>query len=70
MRVEDDSSVASNDHGIDVPAVEDPERNQFIRERTPMGRWGQPHELAGAVIFLHQHDAHVADVGVRGAGLD
>jgi NAD(P)-dependent dehydrogenase (short-subunit alcohol dehydrogenase family) len=34
------------------PVFEDPERNQFIRERTPMGRWGQPHELAGAVIFL------------------
>ena len=34
------------------PVFEDPERNQFIRERTPMGRWGQPYELAGAVIFL------------------
>ena len=34
------------------PVFEDPERNRFIRERTPMGRWGQPHELAGAVIFL------------------
>lgn len=28
------------------------ERNRFVIERTPMGRWGQPHELAGAVIFL------------------
>jgi NAD(P)-dependent dehydrogenase (short-subunit alcohol dehydrogenase family) len=34
------------------PLFEDPERNRFISERTPMGRWGQPHELAGAVIFL------------------
>jgi NAD(P)-dependent dehydrogenase (short-subunit alcohol dehydrogenase family) len=34
------------------PVFDDPERNRFIRERTPMGRWGQPHELAGAVIFL------------------
>jgi len=34
------------------PLFEDPERNSFITERTPMGRWGQPHELAGAVIFL------------------
>ena len=34
------------------PLFEDPERRQFISERTPMGRWGQPHELAGAVIFL------------------
>ena len=31
---------------------EDPERNRFITERTPMGRWGQPHELAGAVLFF------------------
>ncbi|MCC7366346.1 MAG: glucose 1-dehydrogenase [Dehalococcoidia bacterium] len=34
------------------PLFEDPERKDFISERTPMGRWGQPHELAGAVIFL------------------
>ena len=34
------------------PLFEDPDRNRFITERTPMGRWGQPHELAGAVIFL------------------
>ena len=31
---------------------EDPERKAFIEERTPAGRWGQPHELAGAIIFL------------------
>ena len=34
------------------PLFEDPERHDFITRRTPMGRWGQPHELAGAVIFL------------------
>ncbi len=34
------------------PLFEDAERNAFITSRTPMGRWGQPHELAGAVIFL------------------
>jgi NAD(P)-dependent dehydrogenase (short-subunit alcohol dehydrogenase family) len=34
------------------PLFDDPERNAFITERTPMGRWGQPHELAGAVLFL------------------
>ena len=34
------------------PLYDDPERKAFIEERTPMGRWGQPHELAGAVIFL------------------
>ncbi|MBI4963647.1 MAG: glucose 1-dehydrogenase [Desulfomonile tiedjei] len=30
----------------------DPERFGFIVDRTPMGRWGQPEELAGLVIFL------------------
>lgn len=30
----------------------DPERFRFINERTPMGRWGQPGELEGTVIFL------------------
>jgi NAD(P)-dependent dehydrogenase (short-subunit alcohol dehydrogenase family) len=34
------------------PLFEDAERNAFITDRTPMRRWGQPHELAGAVIFL------------------
>lgn len=30
----------------------DPERFNFINERTPMGRWGYPTELEGIVIFL------------------
>jgi len=30
----------------------DPDRVRFINERTPMGRWGQPEELEGTVIFL------------------
>ncbi|MBI5247969.1 MAG: glucose 1-dehydrogenase [Desulfomonile tiedjei] len=30
----------------------DPERYSFIVDRTPMGRWGQPEELAGVVVFL------------------
>jgi NAD(P)-dependent dehydrogenase (short-subunit alcohol dehydrogenase family) len=34
------------------PLFEDPDRHRFITERTPMGRWGQPHELAGAVLLL------------------
>jgi len=34
------------------PLFEDQARRRFIEERTPMRRWGQPHELAGAVIFL------------------
>ncbi|MBV8916229.1 MAG: SDR family oxidoreductase [Acetobacteraceae bacterium] len=31
---------------------EDPEFNRFIAARTPMGRWGRPEELQGAVVFL------------------
>jgi len=34
------------------PLFEDADRREFITSRTPMARWGQPHELAGAVIFL------------------
>ena len=30
----------------------DPVRFNFINERTPMGRWGQPEELEGIIIFL------------------
>lgn len=30
----------------------DPERLQFIRNRTPMGRWGKLSEFEGIVIFL------------------
>jgi NAD(P)-dependent dehydrogenase (short-subunit alcohol dehydrogenase family) len=30
----------------------DPERFHFITDRTPMGRWGDPMELEGVVIFL------------------
>jgi NAD(P)-dependent dehydrogenase (short-subunit alcohol dehydrogenase family) len=30
----------------------DLQRFNFINERTPMGRWGQPEELEGTVIFL------------------
>jgi 2-deoxy-D-gluconate 3-dehydrogenase len=34
------------------PIQEDPERNPAIVERIPVGRWGKPEELAGAVVFL------------------
>ena len=35
-----------------APIRNDPERFNFINERTPMGRWGQLEELEGIVIFL------------------
>lgn len=31
---------------------EDPERERAIRERIPAGRWGEPEDLVGAVVFL------------------
>lgn len=31
---------------------EDPERNKAILERIPAGRWGEPNDLDGAVVFL------------------
>jgi gluconate 5-dehydrogenase len=37
---------------LNQPLVENPEFNSWICRRTPAGRWGQPHELAGAAIFL------------------
>ncbi len=30
----------------------DPDRNQKILDRIPMGRWGKPEELTGAAVFL------------------
>lgn len=34
------------------PLQDDPERSRDILSRTPMARWGQPDEVAGAAIFL------------------
>lgn len=34
------------------PLLEDPAKNQDIIRRIPMGRWGELHELAGAVVFM------------------
>jgi NAD(P)-dependent dehydrogenase (short-subunit alcohol dehydrogenase family) len=53
-------------HGVNVNAIgptyfetplvaalrNDPERFRFINERTPMGRWGQPEELEGTLVYL------------------
>lgn len=30
----------------------DPVAEQAVRERTPAGRWGEPHDLMGTVVFL------------------
>ena len=34
------------------PLWDDPARSQAIVGRTPMGRWGRPQDVAGAVLFL------------------
>ncbi|MQY29352.1 SDR family oxidoreductase [Nocardia aurantia] len=38
--------------GNTAPLRADPERNRAISERIPAGRWGEPGDLAGAVVFL------------------
>jgi len=37
---------------LNKPLVENAEFNGWICRRTPAGRSGQPHELAGAAVFL------------------
>jgi NAD(P)-dependent dehydrogenase (short-subunit alcohol dehydrogenase family) len=38
--------------GLTQPLRDDPERSAALVSRTPMGRWGRPEEVAGAVLFL------------------
>jgi len=35
-----------------LPLFKDPARSAYFAERTALGRWGQPHEIAGAAVFL------------------
>ena len=37
---------------INTPLLEDRDFTQWIERRTPLGRWAQPQELAGAAVFL------------------
>lgn len=32
--------------------LDDPAFSAFVKSRTPLGRWGQPEEIAGAAVFL------------------
>ena len=34
------------------PLVKDKKFDKWVKERTPMGRWGDPEELIGAAVFL------------------
>ena len=37
---------------LTAPLRDDPARDQSIRARTPLGRWGEPADVAGAALFL------------------
>jgi NAD(P)-dependent dehydrogenase (short-subunit alcohol dehydrogenase family) len=37
---------------LTAPLVADPDRREAIIRRTPLGRWGQPEDVAGAALFL------------------
>jgi NAD(P)-dependent dehydrogenase (short-subunit alcohol dehydrogenase family) len=43
--------------GLTAELRQDPEADRRIVERTPMGRWGDPADVAGAVAFLSGPDA-------------
>lgn len=40
------------DTEMNTALVNDPAFDQWIRSRTPAGRWGRPEELVGAAVFL------------------
>jgi len=42
---------------LTVPVRETEQLNRPIIERTPLGRWGQPAEMAGTALFLASSDA-------------
>jgi NAD(P)-dependent dehydrogenase (short-subunit alcohol dehydrogenase family) len=37
---------------INTPVLNDPAASAFFLERIPLGRWGKPRELGGAIVFL------------------
>jgi gluconate 5-dehydrogenase len=37
---------------MNAAASADPAFDAWVRQRTPMGRWGEPAEIAQAVLFL------------------
>ena len=38
--------------GMTKPLSEDAEFDAWVKKRTPLGRWGEPDDLAGAAVFL------------------
>jgi NAD(P)-dependent dehydrogenase (short-subunit alcohol dehydrogenase family) len=37
---------------LTAPLSADPQRSRAILDRTPLGRWGTPDDVAGAIVFL------------------
>ena len=37
---------------MNKPLLENPEFDAWVKKRTPLGRWGEPSDLAGAAVFL------------------
>jgi len=37
---------------INIPVINNPQANQFFLDHIALGRWGQPEELGGAIVFL------------------
>ena len=50
---------------LNIPLMADADFDAMVKGRTPLGRWGDPAELAGAAVFL------ASDAGgyVNGASL-
>ena len=46
------SSAKLIETNLTKPLYENPERHQQILQRTPLGRWGQPQDVASAAVFL------------------
>jgi gluconate 5-dehydrogenase len=37
---------------LTAPLAADPDFDRWVKQRCPLGRWGQPNDLAGAAVFL------------------
>src|SRR6266567_1081961 len=37
---------------LNIPVMHNPQTNQFFLDHIALGRWGQPEELGGAIVFL------------------